>query len=315
MKKEVFKSIAWKELLLVVISLIATRIFILNYFYAEFELSPTVSGAEYGLFILSAALLFISACIANRCFGTKPTAVNTQNDPQPTFSNSKQAKTLFWLLSGLSVALSFAIGATKNFFHLGFIFAAAMIALWLYADRCNRQLLSGKIIVSALYALLFLLPTVYELFSLIRIPDLFKVIGMDVKQPVRLSLFFAAFAFVLCFLREIIKDLRDRDDDEEAALKDTFALAFGEKNCKTIACLLALLLIIATGVYQYFYYQHSPAMILGGISIIVHLPLLYFLKELRSAQSVQDYDFLAGLLKMLFVSLLFTMTTAKYILQ
>lgn len=315
MKKDFFKLIAWKELLLMVICLIATRIFVLKYFYAEFELSPTVSELEYGLFVLSAIILFISACIANHCFDIKPAQNNGKQEQQALCANNKEAKIYFWTLSVISLGLSFAIGIPKGFIHLGFISAASVIAIWLYADRCKRQLLTGKLILSALCALLFLLPTVYELFSLMHTPDLFRVIGMEVKQVLNISLFFAAFAFVLCFLREIIKDLRDKDDDEEAADKDTFAIAFGEKNCKNIAYILTIILILITCGYQYLYYQYSKLMIIGGISIIVHLPLLYFLKELHSAQSVQDYDFLTGLLKMVFVSLLFTITTAKYILQ
>lgn len=315
MKKDFFNLIAWKELLLMVICLIATRIFILKYFYAEFELSPTISELEYGLFVLSAVLLFFSACMANHYFGIGSVSNKEKRETRVALVSSKQAKISFWVLSIVAVGLSFAIGVPKGFIHLGFISVASVIAIWLYADRCNRQLLTGKFIVSALCALLFILPTVYELFSLMHTPDLFRVIGNEVKQPLRISLFFAVFAFVLCFLREVIKDLRDKDDDEEAANKDTFAMAFGEKNCKNIAYILTIILILTIGAYQYLYYQHSKLMILGGISVIVHLPLLYFLKELRSAQSVQDYDFLAGLLKMVFVSLLFTITTAKYILQ
>ena len=95
MKKNFFKLIAWKELLLMVICLIATRIFVLKYFYAEFELSPTVSELEYGLFVLSAIILFISACIANHCFDIKPAQNNGKQEQQALCANNKEAKFTF----------------------------------------------------------------------------------------------------------------------------------------------------------------------------------------------------------------------------
>ena len=77
---------------------------------------------------------------------------------------------------------------------------------------------------------------------------------------------------------------------------------------------LVVLLIAATAFFQYQYYQADKMIVLGGISILIYLPLLYFIKEMRSAKSVQDYDFLVKLLNMVFISLLFAMTSLKYVI-
>ena len=315
MAKSILGLTRWKTILTIAISLIATRIFIIDYFYTGLTMSPTVPISHYSIFVLETILFSIAASIFNEYANQ---AQYKQIRPEIQYIGNviseKTSLILSYSFAGVFIATCYIIGAINGFLHLGSIAIAIVFAIYLYITKYKYTYFSGKLILSLLYALLFLLPIVFEVFCLMSKEDLFRAIGAQQIIPLfQIGLFFASFAFILTFLTEITKDLRDEEDDTILGSK-TFVTNFGEKLTKGCAYFFTLLLIAAVAYFQIRYYQHSKSMIVVGMSLLVHLPLLYYMKELKSANAIQDHDFLVKLLNMVFISLLFATTTVQYIM-
>ena len=65
MAKSILGLTRWKTILTIAISLIATRIFIIDYFYTGLTMSPTVPILHYSIFVLATILFSIAASIFN----------------------------------------------------------------------------------------------------------------------------------------------------------------------------------------------------------------------------------------------------------
>ncbi len=315
MIKDFFELIRWKSIILVAITLVVVRVFIHDYFYEVFELSPALSVAFYALFVLSVVLLFASCSIADEIINKdKYKIIRDGKSFIGTLLQEQTAKVLCGVLLVLSLATAYTIGALNGFVHLGTIMIVLFGIMYFRSKRFCFQPVVGKLLRALCVASLFLLPTAFETACLAFEPKLFEAIGeQNIAMMSLFSLCFGGFAFMLSLLTEIVADLRDMDDAKLINSR-SFALYFGEEATKKTTYFLVVLLIAATAFFQYRYYQADKMIVLGGISILIYLPLLYFIKEMRPAKSVQDYDFLVKLLNMVFISLLFAMTSMKYII-
>lgn len=314
MLKDILNLIRWKTLLIAVFALIATRVFIIDYFYASLEISPLISISHYALFVLSVVLMIIATCLTDEVANY---AVYQKIRPEATYINALiKRKTalilsivLYIAASTLEIFIRYSNGAS-----LVSPFSLFFVLMYLYVSKAKHNYFAGKFIISLLYALLFLYPILLELNILYAKADLFRAIGESkVMQLVYIAAFFASFAFLLTFISELIKDLRDEDDDRMINRK-TFVTYFGESATKGTIYFLSVVFIVAVVYFQFRYHEASQMMIVYGVSILIHIPMLYFINELRKAKAIQDYDFLGKLLGMIFISLLFATTAVKHIM-
>jgi geranylgeranylglycerol-phosphate geranylgeranyltransferase len=106
----------------------------------------------------------------------------------------------------------------------------------------------------------------------------------------------AIFALFFHFIREIIKDMEDFEQDREFLIK-TGVVKYGFGAANIIALISSIVLIVATlipfllGVYKLGY--------LITVAICVDIPLIYVTFRLLSAKDASTYRFLSGLMKAL----------------
>lgn len=314
--KDFFGFIRWRSLVLVLIAPIAVRAFLLDYCYGEAQLGSLVPVFDYALFTLSFVFVALAAFVLDECKNRK---FYLQNRPDKVYIGKllgeKAANTLAFVLLVLAIVLGYIVGARNGWLHLGTSFFVITIAVYFFSATRKRSPAAWKLLAALFYALLFLLPVLLETFALKANDQLYRILTDAALQPaLKLSYVYAGLAFGVSFLISIVRDLRDADDDVEAGTR-SFVTEFTDKGAKGMAYFFAFAIIVLTACFQYRYYAASPAMILGGMSALLHLPLLYFIGELRKAQAVQDYDFLLQLSQMLFISCLLALTSAKFILS
>lgn len=314
MVRDFLNLIHWKTILIAVFALIATRVFIIDYFYVSLETSPLMSVANYALFVLSIALIIAAAYILDELHNQ---AVYQKIRPEITYIDSIITKKTANILPYILCIIALAIGAYIRISDNTPVFEANLIIILLsciYVKKLKYNYFLGKLIISLLYSLLFLLPIFTELHILEGKEDLFRAIGNEkVLQLLYIGLFFASFAFLLTFISELVKDLRDEEDDAMINRK-TFVTYLGENATKGTIYFLSLAFMAVVIYFQIRYHASSKMMVVYGISILVLLPMLYFINELRKAKAIQDYDFLVKLLSMIFISLLFATTAVKFIM-
>ncbi|WP_081694200.1 geranylgeranylglycerol-phosphate geranylgeranyltransferase [Flavobacterium suncheonense] len=188
---------------------------------------------------------------------------------------------------GIGFYLSNLIG--KPMFSSVFIIVAA--TLYLYATSFKQTLLIGNIIVALLLGLSVIIVGVFDLF-----PVTFDENRIQMAVYFSILTDYALFAFVLNFIREIVKDIEDMDGDYNAGM-NTLPIVLGKERTAKIVFFLTLVPIALL-----LLYINKNLLTLEWVMyyllLFVTAPLLYFLIKIWSAKTKKDFNHLSLILKL-----------------
>lgn len=305
-----FNLIRWKSVLLALLALIVVKFFVIDSFYENYvggQISP-ISTIEYIIFCFAILLLVIASILINDYFDQDIDKINkAEKDIYiGKFISEKRILSLFYILSTTSVLTGYIIGYLNGFLHLGSLLIVFVFMSYFYSLKYKRSLIVGNLVVAILYSMIIFLPVLFELFTLMNEPGgLFRVIIVPLKENLLYStLFFTAITFLITLIREIVGDMQDEEGDRECGCR-SLVIVLGESKTKSVIYILSLIFIALILWFLITNYKSSQLII---NILIVCIPMLFFIKELRKAKSIQDYGFLSELLKIVFVSGLFMMT-------
>ena len=186
----------------------------------------------YILLLIILATVFIAAggYVINDYFDVKIDRINRPDEVIVTHSISKQAamRLSIWL-SGIGVVCGLAVALLLHSWNLGIIFVIVPGLLWFYSSSYKRMFLVGNLIIA------FLAGLTPMMVALAHVPymTLYAWLGG-----------FALFAFLLTWIREIIKDLQDQMGDRELECH-SMPVVWGEKWTKVfVTGLIAVTLAI-----------------------------------------------------------------------
>lgn len=304
-----FNLIRWKSVLLALLALIVVKFFVIDSFYENYvggQISP-ISTIEYIIFCFAILLLVIASILINDYFDQDIDKINkAEKDIYiGKFISEKRILGLFYILSTTSVLTGYIIGYLNGFLHLGSLLIVFVFMSYFYSLKYKRSLILGNLVVAILYSMIIFLPVLFELFTLMNEPGgLFRVIIVPLKENLLYStLFFTAITFLITLIREIVGDMQDEEGDRECGCR-SLVIVLGESKTKSVIYILSLIFIALILWFLITNYKSSQLII---NILIVCIPMLFFIKELRKAKSIQDYGFLSELLKIVFVSGLFMM--------
>lgn len=314
--KDILNLLRWKNLLVIFLALVIVKISIINPFYIAFGLGGSpISIIYYMFFVLGVLLIASGANVINDYFDNDIDLINRDEDKVYVgrVIKKENALKLFYVLSILGVVIHFLVGYKCHCIQIGCLSIVFVLMSYFYSLKYKRQSITGNIVIAFLYGAVIFMPSLMELFGLMNNKDLFKVLAPEVKQIGYVFLFFTVFTFILTFIRDIVKDMRNETGDRDCGA-ETFVIKRGEKATKTLLYVLTIVLIVFLGLYLVYYFVPLEIIQVIIISVIILFPLIYFLIELKKAKQQQDYDFLYNLLGMVFISLLFALSFVKYIL-
>lgn len=284
-----FKLIRYQNLLM-----LAFMQLIFRYGFLKLQNIPlALAEWQYGLLVLSTVLLAAAGYVINDIFDQD---TDIKNRPKTVIIGKTitEAKgyTIYVALNMTGVGIGFYLSnvIAKPGFAVIFILIAA--TLYIYATSLKQMLLLGNIIVALLLS-----------FSvvIIGIFDLYPVIDPD-NQPLMANLFsilidFALFAFMINFLREIVKDLEDINGDSSQGMK-TLAIVLGIDKTSKVTSVLGLIPIGLLLVYVNNYFVASNLFFATIYAFLFVLgPLLYFSIKIWSAKTKKEFHKLSLLLK------------------
>jgi 4-hydroxybenzoate polyprenyltransferase len=156
--------------------------------------------------------------------------------------------------------------------------------LWLYSYRLKCSMLIGNIVVSFLCASVIASPVVvsYDEVAMLSKGNIkvLSIIGI-----------YVFFAFMLNFIRELIKDTEDLKGDQTTECKST-AVVFGAKSTLKIASTLSLFLTCVCIYLQIMIINEQNYLLAAGLLFLVMLPLviifLWLKKENKSLHKKSD---------------------------
>ncbi|RYZ50439.1 MAG: prenyltransferase [Sphingobacteriales bacterium] len=256
--------------------------------------------------LLSLSTVFIAAAgyIINDYFDVR---IDNINRPEKMVLEKaiprKTAIILHSLLNATGLVLAAIVARQGGHYHWLLVQGICTLLLWFYSTRFKRQFMAGNIIVSLLTAFTIVVLVIYEP-ALHRYMDLDPYTettgGVSHVNPFYLLAIYTFFAFILTWMREIVKDMEDLKGDEAEGCV-TMPIVWGLKRASVFTQWLAIP-AIATLLFSALHLVTTRNWILGlYTSVALVLPLCAWTFNLRKAATTVHYARASRQLKIIMV--------------
>lgn len=199
------------------------------------------------LLMCAAMLIGAGGYVINDYFDVKIDRINRPDEVVVTRSVSKPAAMrLSIALSGTGIACGIAAAGLLRSWTLGILFVIIPGLLWFYSSSYKRQFLIGNLIIALLAGIT---PLIVAMANVAQLELLFASILPYTSLPHDLYCWlggFGLFAFLLTWIREIVKDLQDQMGDRELECH-SMPIVWGEKWTKVFVTGLIVLTIAIIG--------------------------------------------------------------------
>lgn len=304
-----FKLIRWKNLIMIALVQYLIKYALLLPFFESHGVFTTLK--PFGFNILVLATLFIAAAgyVINDIYDLE---IDKVNKPDKVvvgkYISEKNALTLFLILNVIGVGLGFYLcnGIGKSGFFVIFIMASAL--LYIYSSYLKQMLLVGNIVVSLVVSLSILLIGIFELLPVIT----------ENNRNVQITFFeiildYAIFAFMINFVRELVKDIEDIDGDHKGGMK-TLPIVLGRARATKIVFALSFIPLISV-TYYVVINLFKQIEIVGYFLVFVIAPLIYISIKLFSAKQKSHYKHISLMLKLVMLTGILSLVLYKFILK
>jgi 4-hydroxybenzoate polyprenyltransferase len=299
--KAFIKLIRFDNLVVIGLTMLATRYGIMQPIL--FRQSPGIhlqlSVLDFSLLIISTMLIAAAGYIINDYFDVKTDRINK---PEKLYIDNGVKRRVAIFIHTVFNLLGFFIAAYVSYkvhaVYLCTIQFVSITVLWFYSTHLKRQVLTGNIAVSILSALVPLQILVFEMPLLesdfLRSLQTFSFVYLSVCS-------FALFAFLLSFVREIVKDIEDYKGDFETGCK-TMPVVWGIKAAKAIVVgLISNTALLLFFIFYKLYRQHFSVLLIY-LFAAVFIPLLGLIWKLYKSQQKEDYRRLSKWVKYIMLS-------------
>jgi 4-hydroxybenzoate polyprenyltransferase len=248
---------------------------------------------QYGLLVLSTVLIAAAGYVINNIFDQD---TDLENKPGMVVIGKSitesAAYNIYATLNVSGVAIGFYLSnvIVKPSFAAIFILIAA--TLYIYATSLKQMIVLGNVIVALLLSFSVVIIGVFDLYPVINVGNQLLMANLF-----SILLDYALFAFIINFIREIVKDLEDINGDTNQGMK-TLAIVLGIGKTTKLVFALSLLSIIILFVYTKTYFVFNDLFIATLYTFFFVLaPLIFFTIKIWTARSKEDFHTLSTLLK------------------
>lgn len=267
---------------------------IFRYGFLELQNIPlALADWQYAILVLATVCIAAGGYIINNIFDVE---TDSENKPENVivdkFISETKAYNLYIGFTVIGVAMGFYLANVINKPSFASIFIVIAATLYFYATSLKQSLLIGNFIVALLLSFSVIIIGIFDLFPITN----------EENRPVMGLLFgilldYAIFAFIINFIREIVKDLQDIEGDSNQGM-NTLPIFFGVK--KTTKLVLGLSFIPVILIVNYINSNlFTSGLIYGTLYGLVFIlaPLIYFSIKIWSAKTTQDFHHLSTVLK------------------
>ncbi len=305
-----FRLIRWPNLVFIALTqALFYYCILLPSFQAGSPLRENILAPRY-LLLLSLSSVFIAAAgyIINDYFDLDIDRINKPERAVIDKTIRRRSAILWhWALSGVGIAIgAYLSWKIKNVFVV-LSDVACVLLLWFYSTTFKKKLLLGNILISFLTAWVILVLYLCE-FRLHRFvnPDYHGALSRIYK----FAIVYASFAFVISLVREVVKDMEDREGDSRYGRR-TMPVVWGMPASKAFTAAWLLLLVLALVILQFYVLQYRWWGSIAYATVAVILPVLLVLRDLRKAATVADYHRLSSFIKLIMLMGILSMVFLK----
>lgn len=267
---------------------------IFRYGFLELQNIPlALADWQYMLLVLATLSIAAGGYIINNIFDVE---TDTENKPENVivgkFISATKAYNLYIGFTVIGVAIGFYLSNVINKPSFASIFIIIAATLYFYATSLKQSLLIGNFIVALLLSFSVIIIGIFDLFPITN-EDNRAFMGLLFS----ILLDYAIFAFIINFIREIVKDLQDIGGDSNLGM-NTLPIAFGTKNTTKLVFGLSFIPVIL--ILNYINTNLFSAGLLYGTVfglVFILAPLLYFTTKIWLAKTTKDFHHLSTILK------------------
>jgi len=232
----------------------------------------TILTLNLVLAAFAASVVLASGNIINDIKDVEVDRINRPERPLPSGKISRiNAYALYLILVLISILISFLLNEMA-----ALIVLLSIVLLFVYSNYLKQIPLLGNITISLLTGLVF----IYG--------------GVVVGNP-SAAIIPAVFAFLINFIREVIKDMQDVEGDKKANVV-TYPIKYGFQKSKILILFLTILLILFTA-YPFISKLYKIEYFII-VMVIVNPILIYCLKILFEENSANNLKKISNLLKL-----------------
>lgn len=296
------KLIRWPNLLIILFVQLALYYVVIGKIYTVAGVKSSILDINLQMLVFATVLVAAAGYIINDYFDMR---VDRINKPESMVLGRKlESRTgivLHQILSAIAVLIGFYLAYKVGSWRLGLIFPMIIILLWLYSVKYKRTVIWGNIAIAAMAALVIIIVWLFEFFMLRQQPDNFISVAPYLGSITRYFGLFAAFAFLLTFIREVIKDAEDIEGDSITGI-NTLAVKHGILVSKKVAMAVtgftAMLMAYIIVVFI------IKGMVIAGVyfGLTVFLPLAYLLFRIAKASNKNDFHSLSIIVKIIMIA-------------
>lgn len=315
--KSYFQLIRWKNLLFLLINQLLIQFAVVYPILQTFGFETGIYNHFYLLLNLSTLLITAGGYVINDYFDLK---IDRINKPEKVIINSTisthAAMIYYQVLTVAGTILGILLSILSHSFTLGLIYIVTVGLLWFYSASYKRQFIVGNLIV-ALTSSLSILITGILAISLLKAEYGSNLLN---QTPIPSHIYgwtggFAGFAFLLTWIREIIKDMEDLEGDRQLECR-TMPIKWGIDKTKYFLYVLILFTIGALYFLNQSYISFDGNLTIRYITVGIVLPLVILGIETGLAKKKEDFHQASTLAKFTMLmgviySLIFSYLTAK----
>lgn len=297
------RLVRWQNLLFIVITQCCYEYGIYLPIYKTHDLT------QFILLVIASVLIAAAGYIINDYFDLN---IDQINKPDKVVVNHGVSRrwAIFWhmLLSLLGFFCTVLALSPFHFWYLIFANLICIVLLWLYSTNFKRQLLIGNIVISLLTSWVILI----IFFS--KSPISLQAVTSPDQAAIRLfrlTMLYAAFAFVISLIREVLKDMEDRMGDQQYGCR-TMPIVWGLQASRVFIYVWIIVLAGTLLLLQVYVVAYGWWLSITYCLLLIVLPLLLILQQLSSAQTQPDFHRLSSWIKWVMLTGIFSMLFFAY---
>jgi len=274
-------------------------------------LYPAFGNIELFLLILMTLLITTAGNIINDLYDRRIDETNKPGLNLFNRFNKVLLLSVYAVFNIIGIFIGFYLARQADFMIMGWLVLCIVVLLWLYSARYKRQFLLGNIIVSFLSAFVVVIVWLFE-FLFYR--SEYGVTSEQVEDVIKINeiiFFYASFAFLISLIREIIKDIQDREGDAEFHC-NTIPVIIGVRKSKLVVSILMSAVVLILVYLQYLQVNEGYFVFSLYFLIAVQLPLVFLIYRNIIANTKKEFHAVSTLLKIIMVMGIISMALLNF---
>lgn len=309
-----FQLIRWRNLLIV----FATQLVI--WYFVVWPVKPDnahhffLGPLPFLLLTLSTICIAAAGYIINDYFDLRIDAVN-KPDKLIIEKKISRRSAILWhtFFNVVGVYLAFVLCYKLRYFQPLVLQILCTALLWFYSTHFKRQYVIGNVVVALLTALTVLILAFYEpsFYRYVHLQFFIRSTDGMVPNPFWVIMVYAYFAFMLTWMREIVKDMEDYKGDVAEGC-DTMPIRLGLVRSARFVIVLGILTLSPLLIAAYKLLL-STKMYLGiYVLVALILPVCIFLYQLPQSTAHEHYARQSSRLKLIMLLGIFALVAYHF---